>query len=111
MKLNHLTLAVRDVPHAGTFLEKHFGLRSMGGNEKMAGWWDDDGLVLVLVRIAYPPGFHVGFTQSSAAKVDEIHRGLAEHGIEAPSPGRVHGAWGFYFEAPGGFTVEVTAPQ
>jgi hypothetical protein len=38
MKLNHLNLTVTSVPDAHTFLEKYFGLRSMGaGSEQMAG--------------------------------------------------------------------------
>ena len=38
MRLNHLNLTVTSVPDAQAFLEKYFGLRSMGGgSEQMAG--------------------------------------------------------------------------
>jgi lactoylglutathione lyase len=116
MKLNHLNLTVTDVAAASTFLEKHFGLLSMGPpTPTMAGLRDDNGLVLTVMRagkaeeVRYPGSFHVGFFQDSSDQVDAIHGRLVEDGIDAPSPHRVHGAWGFYFTAPGGFTVEVSA--
>jgi hypothetical protein len=40
--------------------------------------------------------------------VNEIHQRLRQDGIEAPAPKRMHGAWAFYFNAPGGFRVEVS---
>jgi lactoylglutathione lyase len=113
MKLNHLTLAVPDVPEATAFLEKYFALRSMGGNDKMAGLRDDDGLVLVLARIPkgseveYPHGFHVGFLQKTEAEVDEINRRLKDDGFDVPPPARLHGSWAFFFRSPGGFYIEV----
>ena len=72
MKLNHLNLTVTSVPDAHAFLEKYFGLRSMGGgSEQMAGLFDDNGLSLVLMtagrsrEVAYPASFHLGFMQES----------------------------------------------
>ena len=53
MKLNHLNLTVTDVPAAGSFLEKYFGLRRMGGNAGMAFYSDDDGFVLRVVDEFY----------------------------------------------------------
>jgi len=114
VKLNHLNLAVSDVATAEQFLQKHFGLRSMGpGNDAMAGLYDDDGFALVLMRagrdgaVSYPQSFHIGFTQESEEKVNEIHRRLRDDGLAVPAPARMHGAWAFYFNAPGGFMVEV----
>ena len=114
MKLNHLNLTVSDVAKAHDFLQKHFGLRDMGrSNDTMAGLYDDDGFALVLMRagrsgeVTYPQSFHIGFTQPSDEKVNEINRRLRDDGLDVPPPGRVHGAWGFYFNAPGGFMVEV----
>src|SRR4051794_40444917 len=106
MKLNHLTLAVPDVAEAASFLEKYFALRSMGGNDKMAGL-RDDGLVLMLARIPrgseveYPHGFHVGFLQETEAEVDEINRRLKADGLDVPPPARLHGSWTFFFRSPG----------
>lgn len=114
MKLNHLNLAVTDVAQAHDFLRRHFGLRDLGtGNDSMAGLYDDDGFALVLMRvghakeIAYPQSFHIGFTQDSEEKVNEINRRLREDGLDVPPPRRMHGAWAFYFNAPGGFMIEV----
>jgi lactoylglutathione lyase len=116
MKLNHLNLTVTDVAAASAFLEKHFGLRSMGPpTPTMAGLRDDNGLVLTVMRagkdeeLRYPGSFHVGFTQETPEEVNEIHRRLTEDGLDAPAPRRMHGAWTFYFQAPGGFTIEVGA--
>ena len=115
MKLNHLNLAVSDLDAASRFLEKHFGLRGMGpGNEAMTGLYDDEGFALVLMKapheseLRYPRSFHIGFTRPTVEEVNEIHRRLVEDGIAAPAPARMHGAWAFYFNAPGGFRVEVS---
>jgi catechol 2,3-dioxygenase-like lactoylglutathione lyase family enzyme len=114
VKLNHLNLTVTDVRAAREFLERYFGLKQMGGNAGMAFLTDEDGFVLTLMKagraakVAYPGNFHVGFFIESEAKVDEIHRRLREDGFDVPAPERHH-AYGFYVEAPGGFTVELGA--
>ena len=114
MNLNHLNLTVTNVAAASGFLEKYFGLKSMGkGNDAMAGLLDDSGLVLTVMRsgpssdVKYPASFHIGFMQPSEAKVNEINERLKLDGFDVPSPKRMHGAWTFYFQAPGGFTIEV----
>jgi len=115
MRLNHLNLTVTDVSKAKAFLETYFGLRSMaGGNSNMSGLFDDDGLTLVLMRgktakVSYPEGFHIGFMQASAEQVDVINQRLEEDGFDVPPPRRLHGSWAFYFQAPGGFMIEVSA--
>ena len=112
MKLNHVNLTVSDVRAAADFLEKYFGLRPQGGNAGMAFLFDDDDLVLSLMKgragVAYPDTFHIGFFIDSEARVDEIHHRLTEDGYDPPAPERHH-AYGFYVQAPGGFTVEVGA--
>jgi len=45
--------------------------------------------------------------QATNEDVDEVNRRLREDGYDVEPPSRQHGAWTFYFEAPGGFTVEV----
>jgi lactoylglutathione lyase len=114
MKLNHVNLTVDDVPGARRFLEKHFGLRPYGeGKKNFDVLFDDDDLVLTLIgvgrsgEVSYPKTFHIGFIQPTEARVDEINQQLKDDGFEVEAPSRQHGAWTFYFEAPGGFTVEV----
>ena len=58
-------------------------------------------------QVEYPGAFHIGFQQESRERVDEIHRRLKLGGFEAESPKEFHGAWTFYFRAPGGFLVEI----
>lgn len=115
MKLNHVNLTVTDVTVTHDFLETYFGLRSIGGNENMAFLLDDDGAVLSLTsmkvaketEVRYPAVFHIGFMQENEARVDEINARLKDAGYDVPAPSKQHGSWTFYFEAPGGFTVEV----
>jgi len=112
MKLNHLNLTVTDVEAARAFLQKYFGLKSGGerGNS-FAALFDDDGLVLTLMRgaqVSYPKTFHIGFIQESEEKVNEINQRLKDDGFDVAPPQRSHG-WTFYVAAPGGFTVEVLA--
>lgn len=112
MKLNHLNLAVTDVLEAKKFLEKYFGLQNQGGGKKFSFLSDDNGLVLTLMKadeaadLKYPANFHIGFIQESEAKVNEINQRLKDDGFDVPPPQRFH-AWTFYFQAPGGFTIEV----
>lgn len=114
MKLNHLNLTVTDVRAASDFLEKYFGLRSMGGNAGMAFLSDDDGFMLTLMKagrtteVKYPGNFHIGFFVESEEKVNTINRRLKDDGYAVPPPEQHH-AYTFYVEAPGGFTVELGA--
>jgi catechol 2,3-dioxygenase-like lactoylglutathione lyase family enzyme len=114
MKLNHVNLTVDDVPGARRFLERHFGLRPYGeGQKNFDVLFDDDDLVLTLIgvgrsnTVSYPKTFHIGFIQPSEEQVNEINRQLKEDGFDVEAPSRQHGAWTFYFKAPGGFTIEV----
>ncbi len=116
MKLNHLNLTVSNVLEAHRFLEKYFGLRGYHGMEPREGMSfmsDDDGMLLALFRSAkgsetkYPAGFHIGFIQESEEQVNQINQRLRDDGYQIPQPARLHGSWTFYFQAPGGFTVEV----
>jgi hypothetical protein len=45
--------------------------------------------------------------QESRERVDEIHARLAADGFNLEPPKEFHGAWTFYFRAPGGFLLEV----
>jgi lactoylglutathione lyase len=110
MNLNHLNLTVTDVLKAAAFLEKYFGLQNQGGDQKFTVLFDDNGLVLSLMKagqgIKYPSTFHIGFIQESAEQVNELNQRLKEDGFDVNPPQQLH-AWTFYVQAPGGFTVEV----
>jgi lactoylglutathione lyase len=112
VKLNHLHLTVTDVEATAAFLAKYFGLRDLGGNKGMGFMFDDDGLVLTLMRgkgkISYPGHFHIGFHQESKEAVDELYGRMKADGITGEPPQYSHG-YTFYVQAPGGFTVEVLA--
>ena len=111
MILNHLNLTVTDVTGAVAFLEKYFGLRKQQGNDKFTLMFDDNGLVLSLMKAGqaeYPATFHIGFIQESEARVNEINQRMKADGFEVQAPERQH-AWTFYVTAPGGFSVEVLA--
>jgi lactoylglutathione lyase len=118
MKVNHLNLTVTDPVETQQFLVKHFGLKPRGkANQNMALLSDDNGMVLSLMstkagresEVKYPATFHIGFIQDSEEQVNEINRRLKAEGFDVPPPSRQHGSWTFYFDAPGGFTVEVMA--
>ena len=110
MKLNHLNLAVTDVLEAEKFLETYFGLQHQMGDEKFMLMFDDNGLVLSLMKagegIKYPGTFHIGFIQESEDQVNTLNQRLKDDGFDVTAPTRHHG-WTFYIQAPGGFTVEV----
>lgn len=114
MKLNHINLTVTDVLAARDFLVKYFELEDQGGNAGMALLSDGDGMVLTLMKasrsvsVDYPSTFHVGFFIDSEERVDAINRRLKEDGFDVAPPERHH-AYGFYVNAPGGFTVELGA--
>ena len=115
MKLNHLNLTVTDVTATRTFLQTYFGLRDMGGNSNMAFLADDNDMVLSLTsmkvgketEVKYPVTFHIGFIQPTEERVNEINQRLRDEGFDVPAPSRQHSSWTFYFQAPGGFVIEV----
>jgi catechol 2,3-dioxygenase-like lactoylglutathione lyase family enzyme len=115
VRLNHLNLTVPDVSQTREFFETHFGFRCVAalGRDALAVLVDESGFVLTLNNfgkepvVEYPGAFHVGFMQESRERVDEIHARLKSAGIDVEAPREFHGAWTFYFRAPGGFLVEV----
>jgi catechol 2,3-dioxygenase-like lactoylglutathione lyase family enzyme len=115
MTLNHLNLTVPDVARTREFLETYFGLRCIAsrGRDALAVLSDDSGFILTLnnfekaTEVEYPGAFHIGFIQENRERVDEIYQRLKSAGLELEPPREFHGAWTFYFRAPGGFLVEV----
>ena len=118
MKLNHINLTVTDVQEASNFLVKYFGMRNMGGNKGMGFLTDEEdgwGFVLTLMKATggtqskYPGTFHIGFFIERKETVDELHHQLKGDGFDVPVPEDTGHSYGFYVQAPGGFTVEVGA--
>ena len=115
MKLNHLNLTVTDVPLAQQFLVTYFEMKDGGGNKNIGFVSDENGMVLTLTslkiggetELRYPSTFHIGFIQESEEKVNALNQRLKAEGYAVPPPSRQHQSWTFYFEAPGGFTIEV----
>jgi catechol 2,3-dioxygenase-like lactoylglutathione lyase family enzyme len=113
MILNHINLGVTDVPATVAMFETYFGLRRADGlpfGSKMAFLHDDsDALISVFKAsdVAYPQVFHIGFMQPSREEVLRIHASLQSGGFHPEEPREEHGRFTFYFQAPGGFTVEV----
>jgi|SRR5690606_8826778 lactoylglutathione lyase len=110
MILNHINLTVTDVDGAAAFLEKYFGMQRQGGDSKFTVLFDDQGMVLTLMKggqhIKYPGMFHIGFGQESKEKVNELNQRMKDDGFDVEPPEQHH-AWTFYVKAPGGFLVEV----
>jgi lactoylglutathione lyase len=115
MRVNHLNLTVPDVRQTREFFETFFGLKCVFdlGRNALAVMIDESGFILTLnnfekaSEVEYPGAFHIGFMQDSRERVDEIYQQLKAGGYEAEPPREFHGAWTFYFRAPGNFVVEV----
>lgn len=111
MKLNHINLTTTDPTATADFLVTYFGLRNEGGNKAFVLVRDDDDMVITLMKaksVEYPSTFHIGFYPATEAEVDALHKRLANDGFSVTAPERHHG-YTVYVEAPGGFTVEITA--
>jgi len=115
MALNHLNLTVPDVSRTREFFETYFGFRCVfeRGGDTLAVLVDESAFILTLnnfgkaAAVEYPGAFHIGFSQESRERVDEMYERLKADGFDAQPPREFHGAWTFYFRAPGGFLVEV----
>ena len=116
MKLNHINLGVTDVPATVALFEEYFGLKPAEGgfpqNPAMAFLTDDDGSLISIFRardVTYPKVFHIGFIQENAEAVRAMHAKLQAGGFQPQEPREEHGRLTFYFDAPGGFVIEVDA--
>jgi catechol 2,3-dioxygenase-like lactoylglutathione lyase family enzyme len=115
MHLNHINLAVPDVAQTREFFETHFGFNCIAarGQNTLAVLTDASGFILTLsnfehaTQVEYPGAFHIGFNQENREQVDAMYQRLTSAGVDAEPPKEFHGAWTFYFRAPGGFLVEV----
>jgi lactoylglutathione lyase len=115
MRLNHVNLTVPDVSRTRDFFETYFGFRCIAarGRDALAVLVDESGFVFTLnnfektTQVEYPGAFHIGFMQESREQVNAIHERLKAGGFDVEPPKEFHGAWTFYFRAPGDFVVEV----
>jgi lactoylglutathione lyase len=115
MRLNHLNLTVPEVAQTRAFFETYFGFRCIleRARNALAVLSDESGFILTLnnfekaTEVEYPGAFHIGFMQESPARVDEIYERVKSGGFNVEPPKEFHGAWTFYFRAPGNFLVEV----
>jgi catechol 2,3-dioxygenase-like lactoylglutathione lyase family enzyme len=115
MALNHLNLTVPDVPQTRAFFKTYFSFRCVAGRQSddFVVLVDESGFVLTLnnfakaAEVVYPGAFHVGFRQDRREQVDAFYQRLKADGFDMKPPHEFHGAWTFYFRAPGGFPVEV----
>ena len=115
MQLNHLDLTVPNVAQSRAFFETYFGFRCVVAREHdvLVVLADDAGFALTLsnvdavTQVTYPPGFHIGFMQDNGERVDAIYERLKADGFAVEAPREWHGAWTFFFRAPGGFDIEV----
>jgi catechol 2,3-dioxygenase-like lactoylglutathione lyase family enzyme len=119
--LNHLNLAVSNVPELTRFFETCFGFRlaAQRGEGKFSLLLGEDGFVLALMHDKnagskpYPGFFHVGFLVASVEEVEQHYKRLVQAGYEPPTPALLERGgpktYGFYCPAPGGVLVEVSA--
>ncbi|XZF16389.1 VOC family protein [Chitinophagaceae bacterium MMS25-I14] len=119
MKLNHINLTVPDVAATKTFFETYFNFRctEVKGDQMLAVLYGEDDFILVLSgqsfnrngNHTYPDAFHVGFILDNKQQVSDKYRELVAGGIVLQrEPGSIHGAYGFYLDAPGNILVEVS---
>jgi catechol-2,3-dioxygenase len=118
--LNHANLTTYNVPALTEFFQNIFGLRVLEQRGmSFAVLRDDSGFILSLMNHkdmtsdnGYPGQFHVGFLQSTQQAVDAHHEALTKANYVSPKPGRLKRggppSYGFYCQAPGGVTVEVS---
>jgi catechol-2,3-dioxygenase len=120
-KLNHINLAVSDVPELTRFFEAGFGFRvaEQRGTGKFAVLLGEDGFALILMHDkkvtsdTYPALFHIGFLLASEEEVRQHYARIVDAGFDAPAPAVLERGgdktFGFYCHAPGGVMVEVSA--
>ncbi|MGI4737384.1 MAG: VOC family protein [Janthinobacterium lividum] len=115
MRLNHLGLGLSDVPATAAMFKKYFGFVQAPGppnNAKMAFLTDDAGSLITLFKVedvVYPDIFHIGFMLGKVAQVQALHDQLTADGFNPEAMRNEHGCITFYFQAPGGVTVEVNS--
>lgn len=121
MRLDHIDLHVPNVAETRDFFVRYFGLRlaETRGVDGLAILYDEAGLELIISHPIQKLGgsdnvatgkntYHVGFTLTNRAEVDQLHRTLSAFMSVSP-PREMRGMWLFYCYAPGQILVEVRA--
>jgi catechol-2,3-dioxygenase len=120
-RLNHINLAVSDVPELTRFFQAGLGFRvtEQRGSGKFTVLLGEEGFALILMHDknvhsnTYPASFHVGFLLASEEEVRQHHAQIVDAGFAAPAPAILERGgdktFGFYCHAPGGVMVEVSA--
>lgn len=115
MQLNHLSLAVPDVPATAAFVCRYLSftlLEDKGG--KIAVLKGAGGFILVLTTLraedsAYPSDFHFGFMLDSPDAVTRVYETLIADGWSiGRAPGKIRDSFAFYFHMPGSVMVEIS---
>ncbi|MGN6033170.1 MAG: VOC family protein [Thermomicrobiales bacterium] len=114
--INHLNLAVRDVPATRAFFCTHLGFTCGRPHDALSILDNSAGFVLTLMPLkeddpaAYPGSFHVGFYVPEAT-VEAMHASLTSAGYEPGEISRLHRGTMFYVTDPSGILVEVCCPR
>jgi uncharacterized protein len=111
VSIDHLSLAVRDIPKEREFYRSFLGLREGTARPGYVEMWAGDAL-LALSRADYdalPEGLHFGFKEESREAVDAWGRRAREHGLKVTfGPGQTDwGGYALYFRDPEGYEIEI----
>jgi lactoylglutathione lyase len=104
MKLAHINLTTTNPVATAEFLCTYFGLRTEGGNNGFMLLFDDNDMVITLMKaktVDYPQTFHVGFYLETEMEIDAMHERLLSDGHSVTPPKHHHG-YSIYVEPPGG---------
>jgi catechol-2,3-dioxygenase len=119
--MNHTNLTTYNVPALKEFFCSVFGFQLIEKRaDKLSVLRDADGFLLSLMHDkrmtpeqGYPGMFHVGFLQPTQQAVDLMHDELSARNYMAPKPAKLQRggptSYGFYCDAAGSVTVEVSA--
>jgi catechol 2,3-dioxygenase-like lactoylglutathione lyase family enzyme len=120
-RLNHINLAVSNVPELSRFFQAgfNFHVAAVRGIGKFTVLRGEDGFTLTLTHdktvtsTTYPAPFHVGFQCASTDEVQQYYSRILDAGFDAPTPDILNRggdkAFGFYCHAPGNVIVEVSS--
>jgi catechol-2,3-dioxygenase len=118
--MNHTNLTTYDVPALTEFFCPVFGFQLIEKRaDKLSVLRNAEGFLLTLMydkrmtpEQGYPGMFHVGFLQPTQHAVDLMHDDLSARNYLALKPAKLQRGgpptYGFYYDAPGSVTVEVS---
>lgn len=118
MRLNHLSLPVRDLDEAEAFFNDDLDFKTLDRKGDVILTLDDGSdfiLVLSTIKggagavVAYPGDLHVGFFVDDREAVERSHARLAAAGHEVGDARLMRGRYGFYFTALGGLLFEISS--